>query len=104
MAKIQINYDELGFQATLLHDGDVEDHVKNTISRFTNNPEDPIYITYGSALPIYQWRVMVKEKVIALENINFVFRGEVLNVTSEGRIEPWPRDYLDHETDLLSRL
>jgi len=97
---ITIEFDAINGQP--IADGLVEEFVINTLSQ--HNTDKNIQISVSNALVIDQFRVFVKNKYISNEMIQFLFQGQIINPTSNGRIEKWPKGFCDHQMYLLSKL
>lgn len=101
--QINVTYDPFDGNSLRLLDGAVETSVRALIKDFYAGDKD-IDVTYGSSLPITMFRVFIKEGVIAVDDIQFIFEGAVVTHDSDGRIAYWPRGFCDIDMDLLDRI
>jgi len=103
MTKIYVTYDPFYPDAVLLLDGMVEKEVKKLIDEFYYNNHN-IHITYGSTLPISQFRVFINEGVIKVDDIEFEYLDSIVEHDSNGRFGLWPSGFCDYDMKLLDRL
>ena len=62
------------------------------------------HMVVSSEIFITAVRVLIREGVVSNRQIRFLFRGQYLYLTSDGRSDTWPEGFCDCELMLLSRL
>jgi hypothetical protein len=66
--------------------------------------DDDLYREVSTTLPVSRVRVAINEGDLSPEDVLFVFRGEELVPTANGRLHRWPEGFCDAEQKLLERL
>ena len=66
--------------------------------------DDDLLRQVSTTLPITRVRVAINEGDLSHEHGRFVFRGEELAPTANGRLHRWPEGFCDAEQKLLFRI
>jgi len=94
---IRVNYTQEG---NPISDWEVNKFVSELI-KFNKKHEMKNMINISTENVVHAFRFAVVNKDIALDDITFYHDGEKLNLTKYGTCDPWPKDYLCFQDNLM---
>jgi len=99
--KLIVNYDPINGE--VVADGKVASYVRDMIATakvFLKSIEYSV----GTSLIVEEIRALIHEGTISHEDVVLKFKGEELNIDSQGYIDYWPRGFCDASDNILNRL
>jgi len=88
-----------------LRDDRTESWVSSVIEDYNSNYRDKEkLINVSNSLIISYFRLAVKEGLIGIENIKFLYKGNYLECDNNGRLDCYPEGFCDHLDKLLDKM